>query len=316
MTTKLAWGILGTGAIATKFADQLPQARWGDLVAAGSRTAERAAAFAGKYPGARPHATYEALLNDPEVTAIYNSLPNGLHHHWTIAALRAGKHVLCEKPLAANLAEAEEMFAAAEEAGRVLVEAFMYRCHPLIDRLLEEVRGGAIGQLRLIRTHFSFNRQASPGDGRYQPDQAGGSLMDVGCYCINLARAVTGSEPDQMHVIAHRHSLGVDDYASGLLRLGDVLCCFTCGMTVEDDRTTYLGGTTGYLEIPSPWFTEGRMTLVQGEQQREIHVPSHQPAYALEADRFAECVAGAPPWITKEDSLGNQRVLDALRQSL
>ncbi len=253
----------------------------------------------------------------PTFDAVYISLPNSLHHRWTLSALEAGKHVLCEKPLAGSRREAEEMFAAAERHGRVLVEAFMYRTHPAVKRVIQLVHEGAIGEIKLIRTHFTFNREARADDCRYQADLAGGSLMDVGCYCINLARALTGREPDAMEAITHRHSLGVDDYAAGMLKFGDVLCVFTCGMTVENDRTTYVGGSSGYLEIDTPWFADGNITVVQGgdsPSRDQIIEPATQGLYALEADAFAGCVLdGDAPWITREDTLGNLTVLDQLR---
>lgn len=188
MSEPLRWGILGAGKIARKFAGQLPQSSRARLAAVGSRRGDSAAQFAGRF-GGRPHGSYADLLADETVEAVYVSLPNGLHHEWTVRALEAGKHVLCEKPIASNAAQAETMFDAAERAGRVLVEAFMYRCHPAIDALIETVRRGEIGQVRLIRSHFTFHRPVDADDARYRADLAGGAMMDVGCYCLHFARA-------------------------------------------------------------------------------------------------------------------------------
>ncbi len=310
----LKWGILGTGAIARKFASQLPASQSGRLVATGSRSAAGASTFAAEFGGAS-HGSYEALTGNPEVEAVYVSLPNHLHHEWSIKALRAGKHVLCEKPFARNASEAEAMFRAADESGRVLVEAFMYRCKPSVIRFIQMLKDGVIGDIRLIRSNFTFCREVQPGDARYEPSMAGGSLMDVGAYCVNLCRAVAGAEPVEMHAIAHMHERGVDDYAAGMLRFpGDILATFTCGMTVESDRTTFIGGTKGWMSFDFPWLLGESFLVVRGNDRETISVPSPRPLFAMEADAFAQAVLnGAPPWTTRADTLGNMRVLDALR---
>jgi D-xylose 1-dehydrogenase (NADP+, D-xylono-1,5-lactone-forming) len=312
----LRWAILGTGNIAEKFAAQLPQS--GSVLAAvGSRAPDQARAFAERH-GCAAHGDYESVLSRVDVDAVYISLPNSLHHRWTLEALEAGKHVLCEKPLAVRVEEAEAMFAAARRAGRVLVEAFMYRCHGAVRRLIETARSGQIGDVRIIRTHFTFNRPAARDDVRYQAELAGGSLMDVGCYCINLARAITAEEPAKMHALAHLHDLGVDDYAAGVLGFpGGAVCSFTCGMTVENDRTAYIGGSEGWLAMEDPWFASGEFTLVRGGEPAAINISETLPPYALEAEMFARVVRGeAPPWITPEDTLGNLRVLETLRRQV
>ncbi len=316
-TAKLRWGILGTGMIAKKFAGDLPHAQRGVLEATASRSAASAAGFAKQF-GGRGIGGYDALLADPDIDAVYLSLPNGLHHDWAIRAMRAGKHVLCEKPMAANAEEAEAMFAVAEETGRVLVEAFMYRAHPVIRRLLRLVKSGGIGEPRLMRTNFTFSRAASPDDARYHPEQAGGSLMDVGCYCVNFARAIAGAEPVAVHATAHRHPLGVDDYAAGTLTFPNgFLVTFTCGMSVATDPGTFIAGTEGQIAIDAFWFARDGFALKRTDGTIEKFEARHdQPVYAMEADAFAEAVAGeAPPWITPDDTLGNLRVLDALRES-
>jgi predicted dehydrogenase len=315
-STRLRWGILGTGMIAKKFAADLPHSESGELTATASRSQESADQFADQF-GGRGIAGNEALLADPEIDAVYVALPNGLHRETTIAALRAGKHVLCEKPMARNAAEAVEMFAVAEDCDRVLVEAFMYRAHPLIRKLVETVRSGAIGDLRLMRSNFTFAREASQDDARYHPEQAGGALMDVGCYCIHLARALAGSEPVEAHAIAHLHPFGVDDYAAGTLKFGDdFLVTFTCGMTVQSDPGTFIAGTEGTIQIDQFWFGQDEFTITKNGETEKIDSPATKPVYALEADAFAEAVqGGSEPWISKDDTLGNMRLLDALRRS-
>ena len=316
---KLRWGILGTGNIAKKFAAALPESETGQLVAAGSRGLESAESFAAEF-GGRGVAGYQALIEDGDVEAVYLALPNGLHREWSIAAMRAGKDVLCEKPIGLNAIEAEEMFAVAEETGRTLVEAFMYRAHAQSERLVETVRSGEIGELRLMRSNFSFPRVISPDDARLLPEQGGGSLMDVGCYCVHLARQLAGREPMAVKAVAHFHPMGVDDYASGTLKFGDdFLMTFTCGMGVGSDGGTHVAGTRGRIAVDRFWLCqdEGFEILSStGEPQRKVVVEDARPLYAVEADAFAAAVRGeAEPWITAEDSIGNMRVLDALRES-
>ena len=313
MSETLRWGILGTGMIAGKFAADLKATTKGELAATGSRNQSSADDFAAEH-GGKGVAGYDALVNDPEVDAVYNSLPNGLHAEWSIKAMEAGKHVLCEKPMARNTAEVEEMFRVSEKTGQILVEAFMYRSHPAIQKLIDTVRGGALGQVKLIRSNFSFTREVMESDARYQVDHAGGGLMDVGCYCVNLARAVMGSEPTETACFAHIHEKGVDDYAAGLLRFGEkTLMTFTCGMTVHNDWTTYISGDDGEIEIQAPWFCDGTFKVTREGKTELIEAKTDKPMYALEAEAFAAAAAGETPWITKEDTLGNMKVLDQLR---
>ena len=314
MTDPLRWGILGTGSIAGKFAAELHHTPRAVVAACGSRSETTACRFAGEH-GGTAHAGYQALLDDAGVDAVYVSLPNAMHCEWTIRAIESGKHVLCEKPMASTAAEAERMFDAALSNGKLLVEAFMYRCHPAIDEVIRLVHRGEIGQLKLIRSHFTFNRPVSPHDARYDVRMAGGSLMDVGCYCVNFSRALAGCEPDAVQAAGHLHTSGVDDYAAGVLEFpGDVLASFTCGMTVDSDRTTYICGSKGYIAIDSPWFCSGEFTIGTLDERRTIAVESGMPAYALEADRFAAAVDdGAEPFVAEADTLGNMRVLDELR---
>jgi len=312
----LRWGVLGTGMIAKKLAGQLPETNRAELAAVGSRTAESAERFSAEFGGVAV-GSYEELLACDDVDAVYISLPNGLHRDWTIRALEAGKHVLCEKPLARVHDEAVAMFDAAERCDQTLIEAFMYRCQPVIDEVILKVREGVIGELRLIRSDFTFDRAVTPGEARYDIEQAGGSLMDVGCYCTNLVRAIAGSEPESVHAVAHLHESGVDDWAAGTLTFPDgILATFTSGMRVVSANNTFLCGSTGYIELPFPWLGDGRYEIVGKNGRESFQVASPLPHYALEAERFAEVVQdGAAPWISREDTLGNLRVLDDLRKS-
>ena len=279
MTQPLRWGILGTGMIAGKLATDLKHTSQGILVASGSRRQETADSFAAKH-GGRAIPGYDALINDPDVDAVYISLPNGLHAEWSIKAMEAGKDVLCEKPMARNHAEANIMFDAAERTGKLLIEAFMYRTLPAVRTLIEMVQSGTLGQVKLIRSNFSFAREALGSDARYQVDQAGGGLMDVGCYCVNLTRAVMGAEPTDTSCFAHLHKYGVDDYAAGVLRFGDkTLATFTCGMTVENDWTTYIAGDDGEIAINDPWLGDGTFMLTKGGETQTIEAKTDTPVY-------------------------------------
>lgn len=276
----LKFGVLGTGNIAGQFTRDIAGANRSAVAAVGSRSAENARTFGERF-GLDPehcHGSYEALIRDPEVDAVYISLPNHLHAAWSIKAMEAGKHVLCEKPFTMNLEEAQRVFAAAQRTGRRVMEAFMYRCHPLMDAVRREViaggnaggdsggnsGGGAIGELRFIRASFCYRTTNIDGNVRFDPAMGGGALMDIGSYCLNFARFIAGREPVAAHVVGHRHDTGVDDYASAVLKFaadpdqppslaGAITAALTFGMTAQLDNTAHLGGADGHLQIPIPW---------------------------------------------------------------
>jgi xylose dehydrogenase (NAD/NADP) len=318
---RLAMGILGTGHIAGVFAEGLNHSERWTLAAVGSRSADSARAFAAKFGAKTTHGSYQALLDDPVIHAVYNSLPNSLHHEWTIKALRAGKHVLCEKPIAVNLGQAQEMFDEARRAGKILVEAFMYRSHPMTHALQRAVREGQIGELKMIRSSFVFSAQ-SQGNVRFDTSLAGGSLMDIGCYCISYSRLFAGKEPAAMTAYGHLHASGVDDYAAGALAFpGGILANFICGMTARSDNAATLHGSDGYIEIPIPWkppVKDAEFTRVDAAGQRHTtRVSAGKHLYALEADDFAAAILnGTPVAVSEADSIGNQRCLDALRKQI
>src|SRR3954468_17242115 len=249
------WGILSTARIAQRVVDGARLAENAELVAVASREEARARAYAGEHGIPRVHGSYEALLADPEVDAIYNPLPNSLHVPWTITALEAGKHVLCEKPLTRDPAQVERAFDAAERAGRVLMEAFMWRFHPQTDELVRLVRSGAVGDVRLVRTAFGFGG-IHPDNVRLQSSLEGGALMDVGCFCVSAVRLLCG-EPER---VSGEQVLGgdgaVDIRFAGVLRFaGDVVATFDCGMDVHRRHSIEVVGSDGTIFVPSPWQT-------------------------------------------------------------
>ena len=335
MSEQLRWGILGTGNIARQLAAGVSGSRSSRVIAVGSRRDETAQAFAGTFQ--LEHAlSYDGLLASKEIDVIYNSLPNSMHREWTIAALRAGKHVLCEKPLAASAAEAQEMFDVAGRQGRILMEAFMYRSHPQTLAVIEAVRAGAIGKLKLIRSSFCYSTRRIADNIRFSPALAGGALMDVGCYCINFSRLFAGAEPDRTDVIGHIHEAGVDHLAAGMFSFpGGIFATFACGMTVHADNTAYLCGSEGYIQIPIPWkppINGAGFTITRSTPPRMDGTGRSPPArppreyrainagadlYAIETDDFADAILNSrPPRITPQDSIGNMRVLDQMRWSL
>jgi xylose dehydrogenase (NAD/NADP) len=340
MMERLRWGILGTGNIARQFAVGVNASLRGALAAAGSRQEDKARAFAATHHVPAAYGSYESVIADRNVDAIYNSLPNSLHYEWTIAALRAGKHVLSEKPFAMSAAQSEAMFDAADKAGRVLMEAFMYRSHPLTHAVLNTVRGGAIGAVRMIRASFCYRTTNIAGNIRFNPELGGGGLMDVGCYCINFARLFAGAEPAAVHVGGHKHERGVDEIAAGTLVFPNgIVAGFTCGMSVQADNTAYICGSEGFVEVPVPWkppATKATFSVVRATPPRmdaaadtstfpaRPHVPRQAHSvdagmdlYGLEADDFAAAVLdNAPPRVSREDTLGNMRVLDEARRQL
>lgn len=335
MPDRLRWGILSTGNIARQFATGVAASSRCTLAAVGSRTQAVANSFAKTFGIPRAFGSYERLIRCTEVDAVYNALPNSMHHEWTLAALAAGKHVLCEKPLASNAAEAREMFDAAEHAGKVLVEAFMYRSHPQTLAALDAVRSGAIGELKLIRTSFCYRTRKIEGNIRFSRELAGGGLMDIGCYCIDFSRLFAGADPIDAQVSGHLHESGVDDLAAGTITFSNgVFASFVCGMTVQADNTAYLCGSEGYIAIPVPWkpLREGAgFAIGRGTPPRMDAVGKPVPAtaplewravpsgelYGIEADDFAATVFdGQPPRVSRAESVGTMQILDLLRQRL
>lgn len=336
MPAQIRWGILGTGNIARQFAAGMQTAQRGVLAAVGSRNIDSARSFAQAYHIPASHGSYDSLIASPDLDAIYLSLPNSMHHHWTLASLRAGKHVLCEKPFSIDEAQAVEMFDAAGRAGRIVMEAFMYRSHPLTHAVMRAIGAGEIGDVKLIRASFCYRTTRIAGNIRFSRDLAGGALMDVGCYCINFARMVAGAEPTTLHAIARMHSTGVDDAVSAVMEFpGRIHATFSCGMSTQADNSTSVCGTDGYIEIPVPWkppvhnaaWIIGR-AIPPRQDVGNKPVPAAQPRetrtvsagaelYAMEADDFASAVLdGVPQRVSRSDTLGNMRVLDEIRRQI
>lgn len=326
---------MGTGNIARQFAAGVMQSDRGVLTAVGSRSLSSATSFAKAYHIQASHGSYADLLADPACDAIYLSLPNTMHHEWTIKALRAGKHVLCEKPISVTLAEAEEMFDVAEKCGRVLIEAFMYRAHPQTIKAVEIVRSGTIGNVKLIRTSFCYRVRKTQGNIRFDPSLAGGALMDVGCYCLSFSRLIADVEPSLLHAVSVRHASGVDEQTSVVMQFpGGINAEFTVGMMTQTDNTAYVCGDEGYVKIPVPWKPipgKAEVIVAQSIPPRQdnpavtpcvpepisYRLEDKRPLYGIEADTFADCVLdSAKAFVSKSDTLGNMACLELIRSQI
>jgi predicted dehydrogenase/diketogulonate reductase-like aldo/keto reductase len=333
----LNWGILGAGGISGAFAKGLAQTDSSALVAIASRALAKAQAFAERHavPGTAiaAHAGYEALLADPAVHAVYIGLPHTEHLAWTVRALQAGKHVLCEKPLGLNHAEAMIAFDEAERAGKVLMEAFMYRCMPQTAKLVELLRAGTIGEVRHIQSSFCFSSTPRAGSRTWEPSLAGGGILDVGCYPVSMARLIAGvaqgkayAEPTRVDGLGTLYG-GVDEWAvATLLFPGDIVAQLATGIRLEQEASLRIGGTLGALVVPNPWYGAGasagesRIELYQDEALVQTWtIPTDRGLYAYEADVFAQAVkTGAVPHPAMDagDSLGSLAVLDRWRQAI
>jgi len=307
------WGIISTARIARRIVDGARLAANAELVAVGSRDGERARAYAAEHGIPRAHDSYEALLADPEVDAIYNPLPNSLHVEWTVRALEAGKHVLCEKPLSRHPAEVERAFAAAEQADRRLMEAFMWRFHPQTEELARLVRDGAIGRLRHVRAAFGFNLPDAT-NVRWLADLEGGALMDVGCYCVSGLRLVCGAEPERVSAELVDRG-GVDARLAGVLRFpGDVLGSFDCGLDVAPRAALEVVGDEATLQLPDPWHGGNpEIVVLRPGAEPERLRPEPVDPYARELEELSAAIEGGPaPRLGRADALAQARVIDAL----
>ena len=319
----LRWGVLSTAKIAReKVIPGIKGAARSSLVAIASRDIERARAVALAHGIETVHGSYEALLADPGVDAVYIPLPNHLHAEWTIAAARAGKHVLCEKPLAMTVAQAERMIEAADRAGVILMEAFMYRHHPSWVAARELIANGRIGQLTSVQSWFSYFND-DPRNIRNILEAGGGALYDIGCYNVNLSRMLFGAEPRRVEAsIVRDPASGVDVLTSALLEFGRGVATFTCSTRAEPDQRVHISGTEGRIEIEIPFNIPPdrptRIRLTHGGEP-PVHpateVFTFEPAdpYSCEATAFAAAVLDhAPVPVPAADAVANLHVIQRI----
>ena len=327
MTDQIKWGILGNASIARIcIIPAIQRLHSGVVHALATRDPENARSVAADHKIPHLYSSYDELLADPAVDIVYNPLPNHLHHAWTLKALKQGKHVLCEKPLACSAAEAQEMVDVAAQAGLLLMESFSYRFHPRSRNIKEMVAKGAIGKPCLVRSAFCFHMGEEllhSGDNpRLKPEMGGGALLDVGCYSVNMARWLLEREPTQVQAQAVYHAGGVDLHFVGSLRFpGDVLVTLEASFITALQQTYTIVGSEGAIELPHdafiPWEKDAVFTLRSKDQEvgEEHHTPGAD-GYQLMVEHFSEAVSGKtdlayPP----ADSVCTMRVLDALAEA-
>jgi xylose dehydrogenase (NAD/NADP) len=306
------WGIMSTARINVKFVAGARQAEDVEIVALGSRELARGEAFAREQGIPRTHGSYEALLADPDVEAVYIPLPNSLHLEWSVRALKAGKHVLCEKPLSRRAADVEHAFDVAEREGRLLMEAFMWRHNPQTHKLTELIAGGAIGRLRLVRASFSF-AATDAADVRLLTALDGGSLMDVGSYCVSATRLLAG-EPEQVSAEQALGGDGVDVvFAAAMRHPDDVVSHFDSGLALDARDELEAVGEEGSLFLDDPWHgREPMIELRRGGEVERVELEAVD-SYRLEAENFSAAIRGEqPPLLGREDAVGQARTIEAL----
>jgi D-xylose 1-dehydrogenase (NADP+, D-xylono-1,5-lactone-forming) len=309
------WGIISTARINRLFLAGARQSSDVEILAVASRDRAAAERYASENGIERAHAGYESLLEDPDVEAVYVSLPNALHVEWSVRALEAGKHVLCEKPLSRRVAEVNRAFDVAEREGRLLMEAFMYRHNPQTFRLMELIEGGAVGTVRLIRASFGFVA-GDPANVRLTAGLDGGALMDVGCYCVSGTRLIAG-EPTR---VGAEQTIGgdhVDVVFAGTMRFaGDVLAHFDAGLALATRDELEVVGDAGSLFLDDPWHC--RVPLIELRRDDGVERIELEPvdSYMLEAENFSKAIRGqAEPLLRRADALGQARAIEALYQA-
>ncbi len=318
---KIKWGILGGAAIAEKaFIPAIKKSKQAELLAIASRDVSRAREWAEKFGIRRSYGSYRELLADPEIEAVYNPLPNHLHHPLTLNALRAGKHVLCEKPLALTASEVKEIFAEAESQKRLVMEGFMYRFHPRLKKTMELLRDGVIGEPRLVRSAFTFIFDRDRSNYRWSPGNGGGALYDVGCYTINAARLVFNAEPDEIAARAHLDGETGIDLTSCLLVAfpGRRQALLTCSFELEFQSSLEIAGSEGRIFLDRAFSAKHFETEIQLTRKQKTEFIKFPPAdqFLLMAEHFGEVIRGRTrPLLDFHDSYGNALALEsALRQ--
>lgn len=317
-TRRVRWGILGDAKINRRLVPALKAAGNAELVAIASRSADKAAAAASKWGVPKSFPAYQALLDSPDVDAVYIPLPNHLHAEWTIKAADAGKHVLCEKPLALSAAEAQQMLDHCRRNQVRLMDGFMWPHHPRTQAIRHAIDQGRIGEIKRMTAGFSFNL-GDPSNVRYRPEFGGGSLMDVGCYPVYFARWLFRSEPKRVYAVAEMQT-GVDLRLDGLIEFpGGAVALFDCAFNLPYRLGVEVVGTTGRLWIPHMWLPpeRARFEIIQDDECREIiTLPEAHQVVAMVEHFSAAVLEGRDPLPGPEEGVKTMRVLDALAQSV
>lgn len=319
----MRWGVISTARIATeKVIPGMKKSQLSRVDAIASRSLDTAERAAGELGVERAYGSYEELLSDPDVEAVYIPLPNHLHLEWTKAAAAAGKHILCEKPLAMTAGEAREMVEICHSAGVLLMEAFMYRLHPMWVKTKELIDNGAIGEVRAVQTVFSYFND-DPTNIRNIPEVGGGALYDIGCYAINVARLIFGGEPGEVKASVRRDEvLGTDIVTSGLLDFGGRHATFICSTQLEADQHVDILGTEGRLVVEIPFNIPPdrptRVLQIAGgappvDPGVEVHELATADPYTVQADAFSKSIrSGTPVPVAPDDAVANMEVIERI----
>ncbi len=335
LMTKLRWGIIGTGRIAHTFAQGVLRSHTGELAAVASRTKASAKEFAKKHSIAKFYGSYQELLDDPNVEVVYIATPHPQHEEWAVRAAEAKKHILCEKPLGLHHDQAVEMIQAAWENKVFFMEAYMYRCHPQIERMIELIRAGTIGDVRAIRASFGFAAQYDLESRLFSRELGGGGILDVGGYCTSMVRLIAGVAQGKAFVEPERLSVfgqigaesGVDEYATALIVFpGEIAATISCGLRLQQENKVRIEGTAGSLTLVDPWTPnvnggETDLILERNGQPLETITVTSPPLYALEVDMVGRHIArgdrqAASPAMSWADTLGNIRLQDEWRRAM
>ncbi|MES5045466.1 aldo/keto reductase [Rhizobium nepotum] len=337
MTTDqpIRWGIIGPGTIARTFADGIAHSRTGRLEAIATRNPDKPG-LAEAFAGARIIHGYDALLSDPDIDAVYIATPHTGHAEWAIKAIRAGKNVLVEKPIALSAYDADAIFHEAKKAGVFAGEAYMYRLHPQTAKLVELIKSRAVGDVRIIRSSFGFNMGSFRADHRlFANETAGGGILDVGGYPVSMVRLIAGAvdgkpfaEPEKVVGAAHLGQSGVDEWASAVLKFSNgIVAEVSCSIMAGQDNVLRIIGSEGRIEVKDFWYAAGhkggtgRIDIFRGDKTETIEIPEDRWLYSFEVDAAGEAIRQGKrefdaPGMAWADSLGNLRVMDQWRASV
>jgi len=331
----LNWGVLGTGRMARTFANTLAYSRYGRLLAVGSRNLAVAEKFAAEFDLRHAYGSYADLIANPEVQAVYICTPHPHHVEWVIRAAEAGKHVLCEKPLGLNVAEAMAAAEACRQHDVLLMEAFMYRCHPQTAKIVSLIRDGALGRVNLLQASFGFSAPFKAQSRLWAKPLGGGGILDVGCYPVSICRLIAGASSGDLFcnpirvtgaAVLHPQT-GVDSYAAGTLEFANgMIAQVACAISVPLENAVRIYGTRGWLHVPVPWSPsrEGGTTKILLHQDNvqapeEIAIETQEGLFAFEIDAFAASLSRQErdvPHMSVADTLGNMAALDAWREAV
>jgi predicted dehydrogenase len=332
MEKKINWGVLGTGNIAHIFARALASSKTSQIYAVGSRNDSTANAFSLQYAVPKLYSSYESLLSDPEVQAVYIALPHSMHAEWTKKAAKAKKHILCEKPLTINYQEALSVVEAARDNKVFLMEAFVFRGHPQTEKLRELIKSRIIGDIRVINAAFSFKSEDNHIDRRVLKELGGGGILDVGCYPISMVRLIVGEvlgvnsvEPDEIFGVSCLGEAGIDECSICCAKFsGEILAQVSCGISVSQDNGVKIFGTEGYILVKSPWIPGGRnpeiteiiLHMYKNADPETLYIETKVGSSNFMIDHFVKSMLDRSSWASfSEEALMNMKTLDRWRVS-